>query len=555
MSRPSSALDRRAAFIILAVAIILGTYARFNILKADFPFNDGGMFYVMTLDLQDNGYRLPATTTYNFRDIPYAYPPFSFYFTGLASDFTGISVLELVRILPALFNILSIPATYVLAENFLKSRWAAAVAALIFALIPNAFDWNVMGGGLTRSPGNLFAILAVDQAIRMYEKRERRYVATTAILCALTVLSHAQMAQLALTGIAMAFLFRGINRVNIIHSAIVVAGVVVLTFPWWGAMLSMHGLQPLLEAASAAPPGLSWEDMDFPLSTRLDIFIGEIMRYTNVIPILGMVKLLFDLRWMIPAWFLANIMIAPRAATSRAGVIVSIAAAVAIGEIIVPLIVLGWHRLTRPRETVATMEPVEEAAPASPRLPGWLKPALVIGVGLVLSVLVILAPRNYPALPTGYRYYTLSPASRQAMEWISQYTLPTCRFVTVGANGTIWGRDAIQEWFPVLAKRLNVTTVQGTEWLTNPGIEQLQGWRAGMNRCGQGDESCLAEWQRITRQPFTHVFIESPERLGYDTSRPLRESLRQSPNYSLIYARDGIDIFARRDATCPATME
>ena len=64
------------ADLILMLAIIIGAFMRFNpTLLAGFAINDGGMFAVMVDDLKASRYVLPAFTTYNHLNIPFAYPP------------------------------------------------------------------------------------------------------------------------------------------------------------------------------------------------------------------------------------------------------------------------------------------------------------------------------------------------------------------------------------------------------------------------------------------------------------------------------------------------
>src|SRR4030095_12722187 len=66
--------------LILGSAIALGTIVRCApTLMAGFPLNDGGMFLDMIRDLRVSEYILPYTTSYNFSNIPYAYPPLGFY--------------------------------------------------------------------------------------------------------------------------------------------------------------------------------------------------------------------------------------------------------------------------------------------------------------------------------------------------------------------------------------------------------------------------------------------------------------------------------------------
>ena len=68
------------------------------------------------------------------------------------------------------------------ARRLLPERSTALIATLLFALTPRAFNWEIVGGGLTRSPGLLFAMLALWQGYQMYRTPARRYVVSTALL-------------------------------------------------------------------------------------------------------------------------------------------------------------------------------------------------------------------------------------------------------------------------------------------------------------------------------------------------------------------------------------
>jgi hypothetical protein len=67
---------------------LFGTLIRFApTIMTGFPINDGGTFYAMIEDLKANHFLLPAFTSYNYLNIPYAYPPLSFYVGGFISLF------------------------------------------------------------------------------------------------------------------------------------------------------------------------------------------------------------------------------------------------------------------------------------------------------------------------------------------------------------------------------------------------------------------------------------------------------------------------------------
>ena len=108
-------LDAAVIFVIL-FSTTIGAYLRISqLVDLPLPLNDGGLFYAMTKDLQENHFRIPAVTSFNGANIPYAYPPLAFYLYGFISMATNGSLMDLFRLLPAIIASLSIPAFYWLA--------------------------------------------------------------------------------------------------------------------------------------------------------------------------------------------------------------------------------------------------------------------------------------------------------------------------------------------------------------------------------------------------------------------------------------------------------
>lgn len=143
--------------LLLFTALLFGAVVRFVPAASNgFPLNDGGMFYTMIRDLKANHFVMPQFATYNFVDIPFAYPPVGFYIAGIFSSLLPVSDLQILLWLPPLINTLAIFFFFKLAEKILPSRTAAGLAALMYALSSRAFLWQVMGGGITRAFGMLF---------------------------------------------------------------------------------------------------------------------------------------------------------------------------------------------------------------------------------------------------------------------------------------------------------------------------------------------------------------------------------------------------------------
>src|SRR6266498_5157866 len=121
------------ADLIFILAVLLGAFMRFNpTLLSGFAINDGGMFAVMVDDLKASHYLLPAFTTYNHLNIPFAYPPLGFYLGRIACDLFGLTAPQALRWVPALFASLSVPAFYLLALRLLKNKYYAAISTLFF---------------------------------------------------------------------------------------------------------------------------------------------------------------------------------------------------------------------------------------------------------------------------------------------------------------------------------------------------------------------------------------------------------------------------------------
>src|SRR5689334_4268541 len=166
MNLPSSSPSRKNASItqqigiaaLVLLAVIIGGYIRPGpVIAAGFPLNDGGLFYVMAQDIVHSNFALPTVSSYNAIQMPFAYPPLAFYIAAFLNTALHFNLLSVVQYLPPIVNTLTIAAFYPLARTILRSRLQAIFATFALALLPRAFKWLIMGGGLTRSLGFFFA--------------------------------------------------------------------------------------------------------------------------------------------------------------------------------------------------------------------------------------------------------------------------------------------------------------------------------------------------------------------------------------------------------------
>ncbi|MEO9255093.1 MAG: hypothetical protein ABI305_06105, partial [Tepidiformaceae bacterium] len=329
------------AYALLA-ALALGCIVRFyQILRTDFPLNDGGLFYTMVRDLQHNNLALPSFTTYNASNIPFAYPPLALYITAVIDRITPFGLPFWFRALPLLFTCLTLFAFVQLARTVLISRVAVVASVLGFALIPRSFIWLLMGGGLTRALGMAFAIFALQQVYLLYTKEDRRYLLPAILLSAGTVLSHLETGWFLAFSIALFWAVKRMSMAGAKNSVLLALGTLVVTAPWWATVVAYHGLGPFLDANSTGGTFFSNganRDLVFQSIARAVATSEPYFPVIGALGLLGGLACLSSRRFLLPAWWLAIILFDVRAFATYASVPVALLAGVAISEAIIPLL-------------------------------------------------------------------------------------------------------------------------------------------------------------------------------------------------------------------------
>src|SRR5207249_3628153 len=145
-------------------------------------------------NVRHSHYVLPEFTSFSGAEIPFAYPPLAFYVAALIADLTGRSSLDVLRVLPSVVAGGVLLAFWILARSLLTSKAAVMIAVLAFAALPSSFSYLIVGAGLAKSFGLLFALLALAAAYQMYRRPSPTRALAVAGLGALSLVSHIEMA-------------------------------------------------------------------------------------------------------------------------------------------------------------------------------------------------------------------------------------------------------------------------------------------------------------------------------------------------------------------------
>lgn len=518
--------------LILFLAFLFGGVVRFTpAIFSDFPINDGGLFYVMTDELRDNHYRIPAATHYNGLSIPYVYPPLGFYLGGLAADLFRVDLLDIFLWFPAVVSTLSLAAFYLLARSLLDSAPAGALATLIFALIPRSITWFLMGGGVTRSLGQLFLLLTIYTVYMTLARGSRRHLWLSMLFGGLACLSHPEAIIHAGASCFLLVLFYVRSRRGIFDAALIALGVLGISSPWWLTVLLRDGLAPFLTASQTG--------MHSPLALLpiiLPVFAEE--NFITILTILGLVGLgaeAFRRRFFLPVWLIFPMLVEPRSAASIAIVPLALLAAIALTDVILPAF-LSFSRK-------------ENAASSSWN---WIEVGLKNNVArIVLGYVAIVALISSFSFALALSSFHASREDRAAIAWIRENTPPESRFLVISGS-TEPLSDPVQEWFPALSSRVSQSTIQGWEWLDAGRFALLLSEElSNLQKCVNRRADCLQSWAEANDRPFEYVFIEryrtiasfKPE-LPAELPALLLTSLQDSPDYEMVYESESVLIFA-----------
>lgn len=520
--------------LFYAVFVGLAVRAYFVFSGHGMPLNDGGLFYSMVEDIRAADYALPKFTSYNGGDIPFAYPPLTFYLAAFLGDAFGWSVLGILRFLPLVASVLTIPAFFLLARTLLPDRRMVVLATFCFTLAPHAYNWEIAGGGLTRSFGYLFAILAIHYLYKLTLEPTRRRAAVCATLAAATAMSHLEMALFVAITYALILAFYGRRRQAIVYAALVTSSAFLLMAPWLGTVVANHGLDPFVAAlhAGSHSPFILVRVLDF------DYSMEPLYPLIASLGLLGVLACLARREYFLPVWLFAVLFLDPRKAATEAMVPLTMLGASATFLVLIP-------QLERLREAVSG-----RATGSS-----WVSGALPVAL---VAYLFYAAP--FADVVSNTPLHAMDSGQVEAMRWVRENTPGESRFLVLGVPlDRGWALDAVSEWFPALSGRASPATVQATEWL--PGKRGMAAAMARYNDlkvCNDKDVICLDAWAEDAGITFTHVYVGKPLEkegspvLARDCCAALRISLAASAEYRLIYNGETSQVYERRAASSEA---
>jgi hypothetical protein len=525
--------DKFGLTLILFLFISLGAAIRlFFVLRSDFPINDGGMLYQMTQELRQNHFILPAFTGYNLARIPYAYPPLPFYLAGSLEALLGCDLYVLVRLLPVIFNILAIPAFFDLSRQILKNDYQALHASLAFTIIPPSYEWLIMGGGLTRSPAVLFSILALGQFVRALKTESRRTIILAILFTCLTGYCHMEVLWVTVVFMGLVVLISARQRKGWLVLIATGCGAAMLMAPYVLYVINLHGVSPFISAMQSGQ--FNWAASIGKL-LLVDITGEYFFTPILVFAMLGFGRALLTRDCLLPAWTLAAVLSDPRSVERSLVIPVCMLAAIGLDKVIIP-------GMAYTANAIGDLSDNQKSA-----LKQNIFPNLICALLITYMFIRSAVTGPFYILREGATLQTLSQADRQAMQWVADNTPHESSFLVL-TPPSIWEKNEWTEWFPVLAQRRSVTTVQGSEWLPDGQFTFQEMLYDAVLECIPQEIMCIERATQNMGVRFTHVYINGQvmdTNLQIPYTLPIATALHDSIDYELIYEQNGITIYKK----------
>ncbi len=514
-------------YVLLAFAVGIAIRL-FFVLSSPLPLNDGGLFYTMTQDLIHSHFALPQYTSYNESHIPFTYPPLAFYLAGLITTITKIDLLTLFRFLPLSISFATIVVFYLISKSFLKSKFEIFFSVLAFSLLPSSYEWIIMGGGLTRSFGFLFALLSIYHGINLFKNSQKNRLIFTSLFLAITIVSHSEMALFALLSLFL-FCFAFSNPItNLFRLFFITLEAFILSSPYWIVTLKNHGLSPFIAASNT----VLWSPFSFLMILLLNITKERFLQILGVIGIIGTFMELLRKEYILPLLLLTIFIITPRGAPTYATVPFSLIIGVCIYRIIIQGLVRILPQNPQP-------QPIR-----------YRKLANTIAAFLISYTFLGLAFAPLAFEPV---LVSIRPEEKEAMEWVADNTKKGASFLVITPRPpAIWGLDRTAEWFPTFSKRKSLNVLQGYEWVPQKEMQKRLDRNVLLTNCYNKEVACLKDWQTKTHQTFEYIYFfkesasyvaTSP--ISQEAYYPLLSSVKKSSEYTLIYNGAGATIFTK----------
>ena len=362
-------------------------------------------------------------------------------------------------------------------------------------------------------------LLALGMIIRLYEENRRIDILWAGLCSGLAVLSHPEAA--VHTALSAVFLWIMLSRkrqafTNSIGVAMVV---LIVTAPWWVAVIHSHGIGPLLSAGATGQKTLSVFHLLFFSFTEEP--------YATIIAVLGLIGIgyrLLQRDLLLPLWMAFPFILEGRSAPGLAAIPLAMLAAIGL----IDVVLAGFQR------------PAEKDAEHVP--------AVERNIFIYLALYLVFSAYQYGFQLSNSKLF---PGDQAAMKWVGENTPVDSRFLVLTGTTSV-ACDSVLEWFPALTGRQSIYTIQGREWTEGRNFNDYILSTYPVQECLSSDEaSCLDSI--VNRNTYDYIYLSKTLRANncapVDTPETFSffvENMRLNDAFETVYESDDVTVWKKK---------
>ena len=434
MLTPPDLSQRYRKHIPLLVALLLSaSIIFFQVFRYSFPLGYAGMFTLIAEKIAEGNFQLPISIPhYGPGGIPLVYPPLGMYVFALAMKL-GIPIWFYLRVIPAIFTLLSVVPLYYFTLELVESKVASVLAVVFVITAPAVYYTHVWAAGVVRALALFLCLTGLFFYVRSLRDFSWRNFLLAGISLGLLFVTHwLYVVFAALVGLACLIAEWKPSRLPIAFGILVLA--LLVAAPWLVLILERHGASSILLAYS------SHRNADFFLSLNEISAAVQFIRdnlghvtdnwFLTALALPGFILLVLRRKFHLPLAFIFILLM------GEASFYTEILAGMMAGAFSAEI-----FRLT---PGLAVLK--------SSGISGLLKwiPAMVIILCFILSSI------NGLSQITQYQP-EIDGHALQVSSFVRKNTDPAATFLFIG-------RVNEAEWFPYLLDRTPVFAMWGSEW-------------------------------------------------------------------------------------------
>jgi hypothetical protein len=148
----------------------------------------------------------------------------------------------------------------------------------------------------------------------------------------------------------------------------------------------------------------------------------------------------------------------------------------------------------------------------------------------------------------------VSNGEQTAMRWVQKNTPIDSQFLVLTGEPEAMCESSA-EWFPALAERTSLSTLQGREWLLGNKFGEFIGHRAAIQSCIDEGLECLNRESAYFGADYDYIYvsIQTPTsnckltETSNRTTRGLITALESAQEYSVVYRSKMVVIFEKNE--------